>query len=149
MTSDGFGHLGRSVDCDHVSVVVEDLGATRRFLCDILGFRVDEVLEHTIPGALVVFFRLGQFCLEAIWHEDAGTRHAALNGAQARIDHIALGTEDVAGWRDHLVSQHVELRSHEIAQIGNMATIWTEPESSEGVTYQFVQRTAADSKSEG
>ena len=123
---------------DHVGVIVEDLDEATRLLL-AFGLEVGETIEN--DDLRVAFFKCGDASIELIEPLTAELRRTRLGeGNCARIEHIALEVGDLAaaltalgalGVRPNAPPRHLPGRS----------MFWTEPETSDGIMFQFVERT--------
>jgi methylmalonyl-CoA/ethylmalonyl-CoA epimerase len=129
---------------DHVAIVVDDLQAAGRFLIEAVGCtEAGRVVD--IPGRLrAVFFTLGDSQLEVIEVTDPSERMRRLGGADARIEHIAVEVDDVKATRRSLSEHGVQTTRPDIVAAAGSLSIWTVPESSDGLGFQFLQKTSGE-----
>jgi len=122
---------------DHVGVIVEDLGAAKLLLTD-LGLELTETLE---TGDLTAaFFKCGDASVELIEVHDEAQRLERLGeGNQARIEHIAFDVGDLAKALGALGALGVEPNAPP-RHLPDRSMIWTQPETSGGIMFQFVER---------
>lgn len=129
---------------DHVGVIVDDLAGARRFLEDILGMqltvarslpaaRVETAFLGYGPGALVELVELG---------DEAARRQRLGDGAESRVEHIAIEVDDVEAARDELRARGVEMQSAVPSISGPTRSFFTRPETSRGIVLQFMDRRA-------
>ena len=122
---------------DHIGVVVADLDAHVAQLEALgLGLRRDS----SDDSGRVRHYLSGDASVELIEVLDEEARAERLPaGAQARIEHIAFEVESIEDVRAHLKSRGVEVSWPPYpSDSGQM--IWTTPETSGGVQYQFFVR---------
>lgn len=121
---------------DHVGVVVDGGGTAR--LLERLGLRIHRVIDAAESRAC--FYAAGDTSLELIEVHDPQSRRERLGGATAaRLEHVAFAVEDLAEARRTLRSRGVEV-SWPPYRSGDAWMIWTSPQTSGGVIYQFVRR---------
>jgi catechol 2,3-dioxygenase-like lactoylglutathione lyase family enzyme len=138
---------------NHVSVLVEDFGDAERLLTQLLGFRLERRIEDNDGGASLAFFRSGSAMVELVRLHDEVRRRDQLAGARAVIDHIAFDVDDAQSAAIALTAAGVRLRepfrapddddtgagvrsSHRAQQT---RIFFTDPSSTAGVVFQFVQ----------
>jgi methylmalonyl-CoA/ethylmalonyl-CoA epimerase len=122
---------------DHVGVIVEDLEAAKRLLM-ALGLEPTETLE---TGDLTAaFFKCGDASVEVIEvHDDEQRRQRLGEGNRARIEHIAFDVGDLAQALSALGALGVEPNAPP-RHLPDRSMIWTEPGTSGGIMFQFVER---------
>jgi len=123
---------------DHVGVIVDDLEEARRFL-EGMGLELVRTIEAPDLGRRGAFYRCGDSQIEVIQDDDATVRSRRLEGRTARIEHIAIEVEDLAGTLAALEGLGVRSDSRGVVRVGTRNNVWTEPETSDGVMYQFVE----------
>lgn len=132
---------------DHVGVLVEDLEQAKAFARDVLGLgdpeREFEAPEHGLAGA---FFSLGQGELEVFTLANARDGRLPA-GAPARIDHVAVGVDDLDAERARLGEDGVRFTGpalpEEVAspvELRGVRHLWTDPETSGGYRLQLIER---------
>lgn len=78
---------------NHVGIAVSDYAEAHELLAGKLGFA--KVRDIRLPnGNVGAFYRLGDFEVEIVQHGPA-MRDIRLEGAKARIDHLALEVDDL------------------------------------------------------
>jgi methylmalonyl-CoA/ethylmalonyl-CoA epimerase len=122
---------------DHIGIVVDDLdeseGLVRQFgLTDGDIVKLPHV-EGRFLHASNASIELVQFFTEAERAERLG------EGNKARIDHIAFRVDDIDAIAKALGALGIELTGPPL-QTDGAVSIWTKPESSGGVMFQFIQR---------
>ncbi|HVB76727.1 MAG TPA: VOC family protein [Candidatus Nitrosotalea sp.] len=123
---------------DHIGVIVDDLAEARGFLVDV-GLELDR--EFHDPGRLdAAFYRCGDTMIEVIEINDVKEREERLGGDRARIEHLAVEVADMEQTLAALAALGVRTKTPEARKIGATLNIWTEPQSSDGVVYQLVQK---------
>ena len=80
---------------DHVGIVVDDLGEAKRLLGQTLGLRLARELEVPARMRRVAFFQCGDAEIEVIEDLNAEAKALALDGASARIEHVAVEVDGV------------------------------------------------------
>ncbi|HEX6020529.1 MAG TPA: VOC family protein [Solirubrobacter sp.] len=117
---------------DHVGVVVDDLEEAARLL-EALGLIEHERKEH--DGLRLAFFTAGNAMVEIIEPTDPEVRARRLGEARARIEHIALEIGDLERTLQELAALGVEPNAPP-----RPTMFWTDPDTSDGIMFQFVQR---------
>ncbi len=126
---------------DHVGIVVDDLASACRFVADVMGFEFDR--ELAIPGRFqAAFFRCGKAGVELIEITDPELRQQRLGSATARLEHLAIEVDDLIATADRLRELGVKMASGEPTLTGPTRSFFTQPETSDGVTYQLFDRPA-------
>jgi catechol 2,3-dioxygenase-like lactoylglutathione lyase family enzyme len=121
---------------DHVGVVVDDLDEAARLL-EALGLVENERAEH--DGLRLAFFSAGNAMVEIIEPTDPAVRARRLGDARARIEHIAFEIGDLDGALSALGAIGVEPNAPP-RRAPDRSMFWTDPETSDGIMFQFVQR---------
>lgn len=126
---------------NHVGVVVANLEDAERFLREVLHLPLDrEVDARDVLGVKTAFFRCGDTEIELIEPADPEQRRERLGGdVRARVEHIAIEVDDVAATSRELEAHGVRMTADEPIQIGNRLNVFTRPETSADVMYQFLQ----------
>ncbi|MDQ6899485.1 MAG: VOC family protein [Candidatus Dormibacteraeota bacterium] len=124
---------------DHVGVVVADLPGAQRFLSEVLGLQLDREVDASAIGRRGVFYKCGDVEIELIQELDPAARDRVLEGAQAKIDHLALTVDSLAETMASLEAKGVSFGRGPV-EIGGRQNAWTEQRTSGGVTYQLVQK---------
>ena len=125
---------------DHVGVVVDDLDEADKTLAG-LGLGVTEVVK--LPHVEGRFYPAGDgsgASIELVEFVEGEERRQRLGaGAKARIDHIAFGVDDVESLLPALEALGMELTGPPLVTESS-TSVWTKPDSSGGVMFQFIQR---------
>ena len=121
---------------DHVGVVVDDLEEAARLL-EALGLTESERAEH--DGLRLAFFTAGNAMVELIEPTDPDVRARRLGSARARIEHIALEVGDLDATLTALAALGVAPNAPP-RRSPERSMFWTDPETSDGIMFQFVQR---------
>jgi methylmalonyl-CoA/ethylmalonyl-CoA epimerase len=122
---------------DHVGVIVDDLDAVARLL-GALGLQSGEALDR--DDLRVAFFRCGEAQVELIEPLDPALRRQRLGeGQRARIEHVAFEVRDLHGTLAELESLGVRPSGPTLSHEGR-SMFWTDPATSNGIMFQFVQR---------
>jgi methylmalonyl-CoA/ethylmalonyl-CoA epimerase len=123
---------------DHVGVIVDDLDEATRLLL-AFGLEVGETIEA--DDLRVAFFKCGDASIELIEPLTADLRATRLGeGNRARIEHIALEVGDLAAALTALGALGVRPNAPP-RYLPDRSMFWTEPETSDGIMFQFVERT--------
>jgi methylmalonyl-CoA/ethylmalonyl-CoA epimerase len=125
---------------DHVGIVVDDLDAASRLLRDVLGMTFVRAVEIPERQLHAVFFRCGETNVELIQLDDPAARASRLGSGPARVEHIAIeveGTLEEAAPR--LAEAGVQMASAEPMRTAHSASLWSDPDSTHGVLFQFLQ----------
>jgi methylmalonyl-CoA/ethylmalonyl-CoA epimerase len=123
---------------DHVGVIVDDLDDAARLLV-ALGLQPGETIEH--EDLRVAFFKCGDASVEIIEPLDAALRRERLGeGNRARIEHIAFEVGDLEAALEALGALGIEPNAPP-RRLPDRSMFWTEPETSDGIMFQFVERT--------
>ncbi len=140
---------------DHVAVSVDDLRNSERFLTDVLGFQHVQTIDVPERGMTAVFFRSRSAVVELMYLHDADQRRDRLGSAVAVIDHIGFEVGDAPAVADSLRRLGVQFRQVtapqreapdkgvEPEESSEEALLFTEPDTSAGIIFQFVQEKPA------
>ena len=121
---------------DHVGVIVDDLDEAARLL-EALGLVESERGEQ--EGLRLAFFSAGNAMVEIIEPTDPEVRAQRLGDARARIEHIAFEIGELDGALRALAALGVEPNAPP-RRLPDRAMFWTDPATSDGIMFQFVQR---------
>ena len=125
---------------DHVGIVVDDLESASRLLRDVLGMtfvRSVEIPERQLHAA---FYRCGDTNIEIIQLDDPEARAKRLGSGPARVEHIAIEVEgSIEETAPRLAEAGVRMESAEPMRTSASASLWSNPESTHGVIFQFLQ----------
>lgn len=133
------------MDLDHVGVVVEDLEQAKRFLAERLRLELVREAHNPHLELNAAFFRCGPVMIEVFQpDEPAAARERIGDAPGARIDHIALRVDDLRASAEELAASGVRFRGAaggipEPVPTGATSSLFTEPATSGGVTYQLLQ----------
>jgi methylmalonyl-CoA/ethylmalonyl-CoA epimerase len=123
---------------DHVGVIVDDLDEAARLLV-ALGLEPGETIDG--EDLRVAFFACGDASVEIIEPLDAAGRRERLGvGTRARIEHIAFEVGDLGAALTALGTLGIEPNAPP-RHLPDRSMVWTEPETSDGIMFQFVERT--------
>ncbi len=137
---------------DHVGVLVDDIEEARAFLGGILGLGLDREATPPELGVHALFFRCGAVTIEVFELVDPDSTIRPLEpGQRARIDHIAVEVDDLRAMIETLAAEGVRPQrtgvdgaaSEEPLPLAGNLNLWTDPESSDGVSYQLIEKGAA------
>jgi catechol 2,3-dioxygenase-like lactoylglutathione lyase family enzyme len=127
---------------DHVAVVVDDLDEARRFVGGMLGLELVSEGESSETAARYAFYQWGEVQLEILEITDPEKRRRRMGGERsARIEHIGVAVDDLAGTVADLRAKGVRTMTAEPIAVGNWRYYFTDPETTDGVVYQFFSRT--------
>lgn len=132
------GELRMIKRLDHVGIVVDDLAAAKRFLAETLGLQLVRELEVPALARRVAFFQCGDASIEVIEDLNLESKARALDGASARIEHLALEVDNVDAALATLGDLGVKADSHGVLRVGSRLNAWTDPHTTDGVTYQLL-----------
>lgn len=130
---------------DHVGVVVDDLARSRQ-LVESLGLVLERAEDIPERNVRLAFYRCGDGRIELIEPTSPDARARRLGeGNQARIEHIGMEVGDggVADVMDVVRGLGVGLTTDTPVAVGPNLNAWTDPETSRGIQFQFVERDAA------
>ena len=135
---------------DHIGIVVEDLEAAMRFLGETLGLDLRTVVELPELGMTNAFFCCGEADIELIGVADPEVRRQRLGDGRARIEHIGIRVDDLEATSSALEDKGVRLTgipnvdaAHPVPfRVGNRVNVWTDPATTGGVVYQFIEEEA-------
>lgn len=127
---------------DHIGVVVDDVTQARAFL-ESLGMRLERAQEVPERNVKIAFYRCGDGLIELIEPTTEEARRRRLgDGNQARIEHIGVEVDDAPQIMKAVQGLGVELTTGEPVPVGPNLNAWTQPETSNGIQFQLVQRDA-------
>ncbi len=124
---------------DHVGVVVANLDQAMRFCSEVLG--LEKTREFTWPERHLraAFYSLGNAQIELIEIADPEQRRQRLGeGNVARIEHIAVGTDDINAAIERLRAAGVDFQGP-AAHFGANLLAFTQADTSGGIVYQLIQ----------
>lgn len=124
---------------DHIAVIVDSVDRMGAFLTDVL--HMDLAVARDLPDMRTYFYSYGDAQIELIEPLTEEGRAARLGDAQARLEHIAIQVDDLPATISELGPSGVRANSEPRA-IGANVSIWTIPETSGGVQFQFIQKDA-------
>ena len=122
---------------DHIGVVVDNLPEARAFLT-VLGMTLDHGFD--LGRVEAAFYRCGDVMIEVIECRTPEERERRLGTAKARIEHIAIQVDDLAATVDEFASLGIEMTKPEPVRQDDIQSYWTNPDTSDGVMYQFFER---------
>lgn len=124
---------------DHIGVVVDNYDDASRLLT-ALGMRQEDEFTNDRLRLRAGFYRCGDVQLEIIEYHDQADREKRLAGASARIEHIAIEVDDMTQAVGALEALGVRLRDPGVFRRRGADMCFTDPESSDGVIYQFLEK---------
>jgi methylmalonyl-CoA/ethylmalonyl-CoA epimerase len=122
----------------HIGVIVDDLAEASKLLSQDFGLPVQPgVVNENMRAA---FFQCGDASIEMIEVLDPAARRARLGaGQRARIEHIAIEVDDLDATLSAL--QVLGVLPGAPPRVSNRyLSVWTDPDTSDGVMYQFMQK---------
>jgi len=122
---------------DHVGVIVANLEAAKEFARNALGLSPRRELQ--LPELIATFFDAGNSDLELIEVTDPEMRHVRLGDQVARVEHIAFEVENLAETLTMLEKLGIKITAPPRVS-GPTASVWTVPETSGGMMFQFMER---------
>ena len=125
---------------DHVGIVVDDLESAGRLLSEVLGLKLVRTLEVPERKLRAAFYRCGDTDIELIQLDDPDARASRLGNGPARVEHVAIevdGTIEEAAPK--LAQAGIQMESSEPMRTSASASLWSKPESTHGVLFQFLQ----------
>jgi methylmalonyl-CoA/ethylmalonyl-CoA epimerase len=125
----------RLTGIDHVGVVVDNLEDACELLEHGLGLQPQERLER--EDLRSAFFACGDMRIEVIEITEPDARRARLGRGPARIEHIAFVADDL----DATIIALNALGIQPLAPprpSGENLTFWTDPDTSDGMMFQFI-----------
>ena len=126
---------------DHIGIVVDNIEEAKALLGQGFGLEAGPTVER--EDLCTAFFTCGDVSIEVIEIVDLEARRSRLGEHQrARIEHIAIEVDDLNATRRALEALGVQPKAPPRLS-GSRLTFWTEPESSDGVMYQFVEKNPA------
>jgi catechol 2,3-dioxygenase-like lactoylglutathione lyase family enzyme len=123
---------------DHVGVIVASLERAQSLITD--GFGLEPIRHVKRDELMATFFQCGGADVEMIEVTDPEMRkHRLGEGNEARVEHIAFEVESLD---DTLVAlEGLCIKTTGQPQVSPAFTsVWTDPATSGGVVYQFLER---------
>jgi len=124
---------------DHIAVIVDSVDRMGAFLTDVLHMQLATAREF--PDMRTHFYTYGEAQIELIEPLTEEGRAVRLGDTQARLEHIAIQVDDLPATIAELSPKGVRANSQP-RTIGPNVSIWTIPETSGGVQFQFIQKDA-------
>ncbi len=122
---------------DHVGIVVTDLAKSSAAFEAILGVSPEPGVSRR--DLVSQFFTVGAARVELIEVIDPVARSRRLGDAAAKIEHVAFEVEDVAAALHEMAALGIRATAPPRLSAGSL-TFWTDPETSEGVSLQFLEK---------
>jgi methylmalonyl-CoA/ethylmalonyl-CoA epimerase len=120
---------------DHVGVIVDNLEDACALLEDGLGLQPQERIER--EDLRSAFFACGGTRIEVIEITEPDARRARLGRGPARIEHIAFVADDLDATIVALNALGIRPQGPP-RRSGENLTFWTDPDTSDGVVFQFI-----------
>lgn len=121
----------------HVGVVVENIGEAAKFIQEVFGVAPESGVSRA--DLVTLFFSFGCARIELIEPLDHETRQRRLAEGRAKIEHIAFEVDDLGRVLRELADFGVRPMAPPRRSAGSL-TFWTDPETSQGISFQFLQR---------
>lgn len=122
---------------DHVGVMVADLDQASAFLVENLGLELDREAEVPALDVRARFYKCGAVTIEVFQPNDSATASAALGGAAAKLEHIAIRVESLPATLSELGEQGVRFLHEEPVVTGPNLSAYTDPTTSSGMIFQL------------
>lgn len=122
---------------DHVGVMVADLDQAGRFLADTLGLELDREADVPALDVRARFYKCGPATIEIFEPNDPATAAAALGGAAAKVEHIAIRVESLQATLSELGEAGVDFLHEEPVVTGPNLSAYTDPGTSAGMIFQL------------
>jgi len=130
---------------DHIGVVVDDLAEARRWLTEVFGLPLRRSVELSAERIRGEFYACGDIDIEVLEIGDPETRRRRLGTGRARIEHIAFEVENLGTALARLAALGVRTTAPEPRRTGNRLNMWTDEETTGGVSYQLIEFTERSS----
>lgn len=124
--------------------MVADLEQASRFLAETLGLELDREADVPALDVRARFYRCGPVTIEVFQPNDPATATAALGGAAAKLEHIALRVESLPATLAELGEQGVGFRHDHPVATGPNLSAYTDPATSVGMVFQLFAPKPAD-----
>lgn len=132
--------VGRGVD--HVGIYVDDLDKTVAFLAEAFG--LSTLREVEIPTVLkAVILDWGNVAVELIELTDSGARREKLGGASARLDHVAVRSEDVESDAAQLRTKGVRTTTEAAMKSEEWTHYLLDASTTVGIPFQIIESSVA------
>ena len=138
----------------HVGIYVDRLDGAVDFLTGVMGLEIVRTVDRPDfdrPDLTLAarFLQWGDAQIELVrLDEDHEARPMKLGAGSARIDHIAIQVDDIQAVYDNLKARGYEFAflagdgpSGEIVHRRDRLVCFTDPSSTNGISYQFIQIT--------
>lgn len=123
---------------DHVGVIVASLERAQTLMGT--GFGLEAIRQVKRPDLIATFFQCGGADVEMIEVTDPAMREQRLGeGNEARVEHIAFEVESLDDALVALADLGIETTGPP-QQSPAFTSVWTDPATSGGVVYQFLER---------
>jgi methylmalonyl-CoA/ethylmalonyl-CoA epimerase len=132
---------------DHVGVLVDDLAEAKRFFEDVLGLSLEREGPQATLGVETAFYRCGPVLVELFERVSDDSPLPPLGGARARLDHIAVECDSMRATVEAMARAGVRMLDvgvgGEPLVIAQNLNHWTDPDTSDGVKYQLIEKGGA------
>ncbi|MEV4418697.1 VOC family protein [Patulibacter sp. NPDC049589] len=125
----------------HVGLVVQDAEPVVTFLEQAFGLQVVETIIDEAAGMRAVMLSVGSVQVEIVERGDAEARRVALDGAPARLDHLAFEVSDLDDVLATLRALGAESETESPIDLGDRSTIFLRAASALGVRFQLLSGT--------
>jgi len=117
--------------------MVADLEQASRFLAGTLGLELDREAEIPALDVRTRFYHCGPVTIEIFQPNDPATAAAALGGAAAKLEHIAVRVESLPATLSALGEEGVRFLHDEPVVTGPNLSAYTDPATSAGMIFQL------------
>ena len=122
---------------DHVGVMVADLEAAGAFLADTLGLELAREGEVPALGVKTRFYTCGPVTIEVFQPTDPAVADRELNGAPAKVEHIAIRVESLEATIAELGEKGVGFLHDAPVETGPNMSAYTDPATAAGIMFQL------------
>ncbi len=131
--------IGSSVKrLDHVGIVVDDITAAKRLLSETFGLNLVREVEVPALARRGAFFQCGDAMIEVIEDLDPAAKARVLDGASARVEHVAIEVDGLDSVLTALQALGVKADSRGIVRVGSRLNAWTDPTTTDGIIFQLL-----------
>lgn len=117
--------------------MVADLDQAGRFLAETLGLELDREADVPALDVRARFYKCGPVTIEIFEPNDPATASAALGGAAAKLEHIAIRVESLPDTLSALGDEGIRFLHEEPVVTGPNLSAYTDPVTSAGMIFQL------------